>query len=211
MSSKLHPGGLPDAVPMAFRSVSGIAPAPPRQKTAGAASPQASSTDPELQAAYQKGVAAGEASGAQKAAAQLAPVLQNFAGIVHELASARQRARAEAEESMVQLSIAIARRILNREIATDPEAILGLVRSALDRVSARETHRIRLSPPDAHVVTQHRASLNLPPSVEITGDPSLPAGSAIFETSRGELDASAHTQLEEIQRGFTDLVARRRS
>ncbi len=39
----------------------------------------------------------------------------------------------------------------------------------------------------------------------LSPDASLAPGSAIFETSRGELDASVDTQLAEIDRGFADL------
>jgi len=111
---------------------------------------------------------------------------------------------------MVKLSIAIARRILHREIATDPTAILGLVRSGLDRLNLRETHRLRLSPGDAQIAIDNRDDMGLPPALEIISDPALPPGSATFETSRGEMDISAHTQLEEIDRGFTDLIVKRR-
>ena len=110
---------------------------------------------------------------------------------------------------MVRLAIAIARRVLNREIATDPAAILGLVRSGLDRVTAREVFRLRLSVSDAAVVRQNRARLELPDSVEIVPDASLTAGSAVFETARGELDASVGTQIDEIERGFADVLRRR--
>jgi flagellar assembly protein FliH len=167
------------------------------------------------QEAHQQGVREGraeaETAATQRAAAQLAPVLSNLGTVVQELASARKRFRMEAEESTVNLAIAIARRVLQREIFMDPEAILGLVRSGFDRVNARELHRLRLAPGEAAVVQQNRAMLGLPAGVEIAPDPSLPAGSAIFETSRGELDASATTQLDEIQRGFADLVQRRKS
>jgi flagellar assembly protein FliH len=163
-----------------------------------------------LQAAYQQGLAAGEATAAQRAGTLAAPVLQNFGAVVRELAGARQQARRESEESMVRLAIAIAQRVLHREISTDPLAILGLVRAGLDRLSARELHRLRLSPGDAQIARDNRADLQLPPAVEILADPALAPGSAIFETERGDLDASISTQLAEIERGFADLVVRRR-
>jgi flagellar assembly protein FliH len=97
------------------------------------------------------------------------------------------------------LAITIARRVLNREMATDPEAILGLVKAAFQRCDARETYRLRVSPTDAEVVRENREPLRLPPAVEIVSDAGLARGSAIFETSRGELDASAATQLAEIR------------
>jgi flagellar assembly protein FliH len=45
--------------------------------------------------------------------------------------------------------------------------------------------------------------------LELVSDAKLPRGSAIFETSRGDLDASIDTQLLEIERGFTDIIRRR--
>lgn len=183
---------------------------PPGDPVYRADGPAAPDPGARVQAAYQQGLAAGEQAGVQKAAAQLAPVIERFSSVVQELANARAQARREAEESIVHLALAVARRILTREIATDPEAVLGLVKSALDRINAREVHRLRLSPQDADLVRQNRHLTSLPPSVEIAAEPGLTPGSALFETARGEVDASVQTQLEEIQRGFTDLVARRR-
>lgn len=182
---------------------------PPRQSAATSRSADPG-IDSRLQEAYQQGFASGQATAAQRAGELAAPVLTNFASIVQQLASAQKDARKEAEEPMVRLAIAIARRILHREIATDPAAILGLVRSGMERLNLRETHRLRLSPGDAQIVIDNREDMRLPSGVEIIPDPDLPPGSAIFETARGELDISAHTQLEEIERGFTDLIVQRR-
>ncbi len=167
----------------------------------------------QLAAAYQKGIEEGrgqaQAAAQQAARQQLAPVLENLSSAAQQMTTAGARIRKESEAMLVKLAIAIARRTLHREIQTDPEAILGLVRSAFDRLDARETHQLRLAPSEAAVVNQNRAALLLPERLEIVSDPSLPPGSAIFETSRGEMDASVMTQLDEIERGFADLVRRR--
>jgi flagellar assembly protein FliH len=163
----------------------------------------------QIRAAYEKGRAEGEAAAQQLAGTLAAPVLHNFGAVVKELAGARKQARQEAEASMVQLALAIAKRILKRELGTDPEAILGLVRTGFDRVNARETHQLRLSPGDAQIVLDNRADLGLPVGIEVVGDPALAPGSVLFETARGELDVSAQTQLQEIERGFADLAVRR--
>ena len=85
----------------------------------------------------------------------------------------RKRVRAEAEDDAVKLAIAIARRVLYRELATDPEAILGLVKAAFSKLNARETQRLRVSPADAAVIQEHRAKLQIPPGLEIASDGSL--------------------------------------
>jgi flagellar assembly protein FliH len=165
--------------------------------------------DSRIQQAYAQGFAAGEQAAAQRAAELVQPALANLSSIVQELTAARKQLRQAAEASAVELALAVARRILYRELAVDPQAVLALVRHAGDRIHARELQRLRLSPADAALVQEHRAGLHLPPAVEITADSQLAPGSAIFETSRGEMDASVETQLEEIQRGLADLVRRR--
>ena len=162
-----------------------------------------------IDAARQQGRAEGEAAGFARAGLRLDPVIANLSALIQELAGQRARVRAEAEEDAVQLAIAIARRVLYRELATDPEAILGLVMAAFQKLNARETHRLRVSPGDAAAIEENRARLHLPPRVEIAADPSLAPGSAVFETSRGELDASIDTQMAEIGRGLADLMKRR--
>lgn len=160
-------------------------------------------------AAYQKGLAAGEAAAAHKAQAKLDPALTSFASMVQELSGARKKMRADFEGAAVDLAIAVARRVLHREIAADPEAVLGLVKAAFQKCDARETRRLRVSPQDAEIIRENQGRLNFPPGLEIAADRGLARGSAIFETSRGDLDASVDTQLAEIERGFADVLARR--
>ena len=160
-------------------------------------------------AAYQQGYSAGESAGAAKANSRLEPVLAAFTSVVAELTGARQRFRAEAEEATVALAIAIARRVLHRELSTDPAAVLGLVKAAYQKCDAKETHQLTLSPADAESVKEHRGQLRLPPSLDIVSDGGLERGSAVFETARGELDVSVETQLAEIDRGFADVLKRR--
>jgi len=163
-----------------------------------------------VRAAYNQGLAAGEAAARERAQQKLDPVLHGLNTIIAELATMRKHVRAEAEDDAVKLAIAIARRVLYRELATDPDAILGLVKAAFSKLNARETHRLRVSPSDAAVIQEHRAKLQIPPGLEIAPDGSLTPGSAIFETSRGDLDASIETQLSEIDRGLTDALKRRK-
>jgi flagellar assembly protein FliH len=162
-----------------------------------------------LDTARQQGRAEGEAAGLARAGQRLDPVIANLSAAINELAQQRARLRADAEEDTVKLAIAIARRVLHRELSTDPEAILGLVKAAFGKLNARETHRLRVSPEDAAALEENRARLELPPRVEIARDPSLRRGSAVFETSRGELDASVDTQIAEIERGLADVMKRR--
>ncbi len=143
------------------------------------------------------------------AAAQWQPAMERAARSCTEIAGLRTRLRREAEQDVVRLSMSIARRVLRRELNMDPEALLGLVKVALERIDLRETHRLRVRPEDAPLMTALLDRIGSPHRVEVIADGGLERGAVVFETERGNLDASVATQLEEIERGFTDLLAGR--
>jgi flagellar assembly protein FliH len=156
----------------------------------------------------QEGVREGEAAFAQKVSLQLDQAMIRCADAVKTILEARHKMRKQMEQDLVHLAIVVAKRILHRELNTDQDALLGLVRVALDKIDMRELHRLRVSPSGARVLEAEMATLHLPSRVEIAADASLEPGAVLLETSRGVLDASIDTQLLEIERGFTDLVRR---
>jgi flagellar assembly protein FliH len=167
-----------------------------------------SALEQHLQAAYQQGLQEGQNAARQEVAGQVDAMASRLARTIEELSGLRQRFRHEAEAEIVALAIAIARRILHRELTVAPDALLGLVKAALEKIELREVHRVRVSPGDAPLVQQHLESMGLPQRVDVIADPGLARGSAILESGRGALDVSVETQLAEIERGFADLVRR---
>ncbi len=161
------------------------------------------------EAAYRRGLEEGAASEREKLAAPLREAAQRLAAQVQELAETRVRVRREAEEDVVRLAVAIAQRILRRELNTDPAALLGLVKAALDRVEAREVLRLRVAAANTAMVEDALRDVEMPSRFEVVGDAGLEPGAVILETVRGDLDASVTTQLGEIERGLTDLLRQR--
>jgi len=147
----------------------------------------------------------GEASGYEKAAAAARPVMEKLATAIADIGAMRARVRGEAEQDLVTLSLAIARRILRREISVDPDAVQGLVRSALEKLQSRDITRVRVFPGHEDAVRRCLAAAHAG-SVELLPDPAMQAGDILVETSRGNLDASVETQLREIERGFADRL-----
>lgn len=161
-----------------------------------------------VQASYKRGLEEGEAAARQQSAAQLQTALERLARTIEEIAGGRQRLRHEAEEDVVKLALAIARRILYRELATDASALLGLVRAAFDKLDGRGIHRVRANPQDAPILQQYFQQMGTPYKIEVFADQTLQRGAALFETEHGSFDASIDTQIDEIGRGFADLVRR---
>ncbi len=184
-------GAGPPAGPPAF-----AAPQPPGDSSAAE---RLAELERQMEARVREAYREGEAAGRERGRAEYASAIEQLTASVREMAAIKPRLRHEAERDLVQLSLAIARRILRRELTVDPGAVAGIVRAALDRLAQVEIYRLRLNPADVAAVAEQVGQ-----RVEVIPDPALPRGAAIFETARGKLDASIDTQLEEIERGFAD-------
>jgi flagellar assembly protein FliH len=161
-----------------------------------------------VQEARSAGAREGEEAGRRRAAAELQPQLERLARSAAEISAMRARLRKEAEEDLVGLAIAIARRVLRREITVDPEALRGVVRAALEKVEAREINRLWAHPSQAQMLAAWLKDAGAH-AVEVIADPSRELGAVVLESSRGDLDASIETQLHEIERGLADRLRRR--
>lgn len=220
MSSKLHRGSV-QTEPIGWRSVGPIDDhptpgaedpvtgyVPPQASDGGRRSRPGDDSEEKIRTAYQQGLQEGRAAARQEMGGQLEAMNVHMARAIEEMSGMRQRFRQEAEEDVVALALAIARRILHRELTVAPEALLGLVKAALEKIEAREVHQVRIRPEDAPMVRQFLEKMGLPQKVEVISDPGLERGAAILDSTRGALDASVETQLAEIERGLADLVRR---
>jgi flagellar assembly protein FliH len=132
--------------------------------------------------------------------------MERLAQSIEDLASLRARLRSEAEADLVQLSLAIARRVLRREMAIDPEALHGLVLGALEKLQGQEICRVKVHPSHAALVSACLRQSVTGSSVEVIADSTREPGAVVFETARGNLDASVDSQLQEIERGLADRL-----
>jgi flagellar assembly protein FliH len=116
----------------------------------------------------------------------------------------------QTEVETVRLALAIARRVLRRELTVDPAAIEGLVSAALQRLQTQENCRVRIHPDHVPVLQAAIERLGMSAKVEVIPDATQEPGAAVFEMARGNLDASIDMQLKEIQRGLVDGFQRPR-
>jgi flagellar assembly protein FliH len=158
--------------------------------------------------AYQRGFTDGKGIGRQVAATELQPVLDRLTRSMAEVSSLRGRIRKDAEADLVKLAIAVARRVLHRELTIDPESISGIIRVALEKLDLHELSQVRVHPDQEPGVRAALERLNDGRNIELKSDPSLQCGDILFETAQGTVDASIEMQLREIERGFADRLKR---
>jgi len=213
MSSRLHQGESVQAEPISWPTVemgqSSVQipfSEPGAYRPTASAGPKSGQLETEIEQRVRAAYARGREEGQLSAQQELRGTIERLGHSIDEITGLRQRLRHEAEEDVVKLAIAIARRILHRELTVSPEALLGLAKAALEKIDSRELHKIRLHPENAPMLQAYLEKMGLPRRVEVTPDPRLERGAVILETTRGMFDASIETQLGEIERGFADLV-----
>lgn len=111
--------------------------------------------------------------------------------------------RTAAERDIVRLAIAIAERIVKREIRLEDTFVVRQIQEAMKRLIGVERIRIRINPSDEEIVRKHRnellTSADAVRELTIEADETIPRGSCVLESDGGNVDASVQTQLERIE------------
>ena len=121
-------------------------------------------------------------------------------------AAARDRILADAETEVVDLAVAVARRVLARELAV-PDAVVALARAALAEARARRQVVLRVSAADAPGIRAAESPLAAilgRAALEVREDPSLARGDVVVETEAGRIDARVEAQLEIVVRAMAE-------
>ena len=197
-------GGKPPGAPRLYVDASGT-----HEMEEQEARDQGPSHEEQLRQAREAGYREGEAAATQAARSKLDAAVDQLGSSIRELAGYRGRLRKDAERDLVGLSFAITRRVLRREVSLDPEAVLGIVKAALEKLDAREVYRVRLNPEDVALLGRRMEAVGLGRNVELAADSSIGRGGAVVETRRGALDATIEGQLQEIERGLADWTERK--
>jgi len=122
----------------------------------------------------------------------------------------RERARyfARVEAEVVKLALAIAARVLHREAKLDPLLLTGVVRVALEKVAEDSATVLRV-PVDATEMWKEVFVASPESSLQVVGDERLAAGECVLDTNVGRVELGVSAQLDEIERGFFDLMQQR--
>jgi flagellar biosynthesis/type III secretory pathway protein FliH len=120
---------------------------------------------------------------------------------VRELQDARRQVLEGAASEVIELALAVARRVLRREVESDPEAAIPVVRELLQRAAAGTQVTVRLSRRDHGILL---GLGDIPEAAGLDGihfrmDPAITPGGVLVETPAGGLDGTIDTQLDRIE------------
>jgi flagellar assembly protein FliH len=170
-----------------------------------------------IEAARKEGYEAGERAGRNAALthaqAEIDQALmrerQQIAAALSGFRVSKDRFFAEVEQEVVKLSLAIAERVLHREAKIDPLLLTGVVRVALEKMVDRSGVVLRVAPEDVAAWERVFHSTEASERPRVAEDARLGQGECVLETRMGTVELGVRVQLEEIEKGFFDLLNHR--
>lgn len=165
----------------------------------------------DLQAARESAYAQGYSQGQQDAqmeverrmaefmAGQAAQVAQRLESVVTELSQHLTLMETQMAEQVLQLAQAVARQVILREVTTDPEVVLPVVREALQRlVGDGRPAVVRLNPVDLDMLRDVLSTDFQGSGLSLVADSSVEAGSCLVEQSGTVVDGGLANRWRQV-------------
>jgi flagellar assembly protein FliH len=197
-SQPAHPGASPNVLPDAAEPAAQAAPVTP-EFDHHAHQVKLASLERE---AFAKGFEQGERAGAEAARERGEAMLRRLTQTLEELTTLRAEMIRQTERQMVQLALAIARRILHREVSLDQDLLIAMARVALDRLGESAQVTVRLHPEEFEATAAARAAEWTGTTVQVVADARVGRGGCRVESDFGMSDAGVDAQLQELARAL---------
>lgn len=152
--------------------------------------------------AFAKGYEQGERSGAEAAGKRGEAMLRRLSETITELTALRASMIRQTETQIVELALAVARRIVLREVSLDRNLLIAIVRVALDRLGESARVTVRLHPDEYEATGAARVAEFAGTDVAFVPDARVGRGGCRVESDMGMLDAGVDAQIQEIARAL---------
>jgi flagellar assembly protein FliH len=151
--------------------------------------------------AFREGLAQGRAEAQAEHEAALAASQQRVREVFRDLQVQWGEMAAQLANRSTQLSLAIAKKLVETAVEINPEYIVSLVKGAVAQAGGADIRKIKVSPQDMEfieVVGIHKLFKEFEESWSFEADPSIRAG-CVVETSAGEIDFDIDRAFERIK------------
>ncbi len=159
---------------------------------------------------YEHGYAQGAAAALEQLQLSWESKIAEAADALKGAYSMREQIIQEAEPFLVELSVAIAEKIIGQQLATAPEMAVELIRKSLSRrreqgvitlcVAPSQLAYVQAAREELHTAIDSQAELHILP------DSSVKDNGCVIRSAYGSIDARIDTQLSEIKREMFQLA-----
>jgi flagellar assembly protein FliH len=148
-----------------------------------------------FQAGHQEGFQAGYTEGSQKAATET----EQIAALVSSMELAIQGVDREVAQSLLDLSLELAKQMVHHALAINPEILLNIVRDAISELPHfNPGAHIVLHPDDAEILRTQMGEQLAHSGWKIFEDAQITKGGVRIETANSQIDATVETRWQRI-------------
>ena len=153
--------------------------------------------------AYEKGFAQGEAAGRELGEKRFDSAIKSFTEAANDLFSLQQKVYQESEHHLVELVLAVAGQVIQKEVETDRHILLDVIQSAFRYVADREAITVRIHPSDLEFANQHKTDViqGIEGLGKLTfeGDENVVRGDARIESRLGMVECGIEKHLKDLE------------
>jgi flagellar assembly protein FliH len=155
------------------------------------------------EAGFKKGFEDGYTKGKAQSVEEVHNAFAMMNRVIDELRAYRSEILAESRKDIVKMALAVAEKVLHKEIMLSPDAVVSIVKNALSKVNFKRQFTIQVNPLDMEVIQnagpQISAMLDHAESLQFKADPKVEPGGCIVQTESGVVDAQVDRQFQEIR------------
>jgi flagellar assembly protein FliH len=164
--------------------------------------------DERLRKAEKDAYAKGLQEGKNQAEKKFRHILDTLKNLIEELKKRKEAFLKDGERDMVKLSLALAEKIVRREVEAAPAVIAGILRGLLKDVTVHNGVKVTLNPVDYLFLQENEGVL--PREIKTLGnlrfeaDPKLERGDVVVDTGFSLVDARVGEQISAIGEAFSE-------
>ncbi len=129
--------------------------------------------------------------------------------LVEQAKQERQEIIEGSENEILQLAMAVARKVVGEEITLNSECVVDIVKKAIQKATDRQELTVRVNPENLDVTLNAEEQINKSAAgirkLRVTADPAVSCGGCVVETSNETVDARIERQLDEIEQVLMEV------
>jgi flagellar assembly protein FliH len=159
--------------------------------------------------AWTEGFQQGYDEGLRLATQEQQEISTRLGALLHDVAADNEALVRTLESQVIELTLAVAEKVIAREARIDPTIVLNVVRSALSEIHDATELRIHVNPDD-YPLLETRWQEMLPRTVaersELTSDDLVERGGVVVETRIGYVDSQLKTRINQVVTSFQAVL-----
>lgn len=152
--------------------------------------------------AYERGFKAGERAGFDFGKQKAEALFSGLSKVLEELSNFKDSLHKPCEKEVLELCLAISKKVVQRELELKEDSVLASVRAGLKAIAGAGEISIKVNSKDLEVLHSNKGDLvkfgNGVKGVILESDDAVSKGGCVITTNYGEVDATIETLMAEI-------------